>query len=168
MKRMDLVQRVSRREDFLMPKSMKNPSIDDRYAMDYMGSAEYEFGALPNSLKRICKNFRFFSVFSIDKIKDSKGNSLVLFIQEGKQDEYIKEIEAFLRGERHLKEHIDLEYHIKGKDWRGKPLEEINDIWWDIVNDAWFTFIPGEINLVKMSIFNTIEKKKLEGKTEWY
>jgi hypothetical protein len=137
-----------------------------------MGAAEYEWGALPQSLKRICKNFNSFIIFPTD-IYDHKGNKLMLFIERDKVKEYDEELKAYLSGKRHLKAWINIEDHISGMTGFGlrkRPIEEKdgNDIWWDIVNDVWFTFIPEEIENIKQAILNTRNKKKEEKNEGWY
>ncbi len=167
--RMYLVQRVERRREL---RNKVNPSVDDRYGMDYMGSAEYEFGSLPKSLKRICKNIDDFVIYTSEKIKDYKGNPLQFFIKKDIIDEYMKEIDEYLEGRRHLKESIGLKYYITGKSFGGQPIDQsayqIPDIWWDIDNDVWFTFIPKEIENIKTSIQIVRDNKKNENKEGWY
>ena len=165
---MYLVQRVERRHEL---RNKVNPSIDDRYQMDYMGSAEYEFGSLPKSLKRICKELDKF-VIHTSEIKDHKGNSLKFFIEESKIADYMQEISSYLNGKRRLKEYIHLKEIMGGVDWSGKPLDQskhlMEDIWWDIDNDVWFTFTQYEIENIKSSIAIVKDKKKSENQEGWY
>jgi len=162
--RMYLVQRVEKRKT---PRTNANPTVDDLYSMDYMGSAEYEFGALPKSLKRICREVENFKIVTFP-VKDFKGRNLQAFIHNDIKDTYVNEIVEFLDNKRHLKERIDLEYLIKGTDWMGRPIEDCNDqLFWDIDNDVWFSFIPGEMKNVESAILNVIIKKQSEGITDW-
>lgn len=173
--RMYLVQRVKLMPEWITKKvkdkeKILEPSVDDLYRMDYMGSAEFEWGALPKSLKRICLNFENFLTYETE-IKDHKGNPLFLFIEQHKVNDYINEINEYLKGNRNLKEYIELEQFVSGKGFGGKPIEQNEfacQIWWDINNDVWFTFLPGEIQKIKDSILATREKKRVEKEEGWY
>lgn len=73
-----LIQRVLRRQDSdrLHPKS----GVDACFAMDYMGSAEFEWGALPQTLKQMRANLDAIRVMSMD-VKGVKGqNHRVWFV----------------------------------------------------------------------------------------
>ena len=61
---MYLVQRVERRREL---RNKVNPSVDDRYGMDYMGSAEFEWGAPFKSLNRI---LNYNKTYQIERLED--------------------------------------------------------------------------------------------------
>lgn len=87
--------------------------IDSILQFDYMGSAEFEFGALPDSLKRIRKNIAEYTQFQYSFKKHP--SKLVTVFCTKEQQEYIPEIlEGLARDKFMLKEYCDLKKHIIG------------------------------------------------------
>ena len=129
--------------------------VDDNFKYDYMGSAEFEFGALSKSLSRI-NNFDL-TVSVIDEIKDYTGKPLRIIHPDvfDIKDEYIQCLIELRKNENaiktkeyvNLKDNADLELSINS--WNKV------DIWWDIRNDLFFTF--GKVNAKKVitSVGNT-------------
>lgn len=76
-----LIQRVHRRQGH--PKL----GVDACFGMDYMGSAEFEWGALPQTLKRMRANLDAIRVMSMD-VKGTNGqNHRVWFV--GPESSYV-------------------------------------------------------------------------------
>ena len=101
--------------------------IDSILAFDYMGSAEFEFGALPQSLKRIRENFDdyMYSLYYIN------NKPTTIFCKKSKLLEILDALEKLAKKEIQLKERIDF------PDWLYNK-EHWNDFWWDIDNDFMF------------------------------
>lgn len=47
--------------------------------LNYMGSANFEFGALPQSLRRMLTNIEFYDVFAFPEYKNIQGESLMVY-----------------------------------------------------------------------------------------
>lgn len=103
--------------------------IDGLLRFDYMGSSEFEFGALGQSLGRIRNNIELYEKFDYSF---SNGKTITLFC---KKEDFIGELPDFLeniaKNNYHLLEHCDLNYYINGQ-------LNYNDFWWDIENDYMF------------------------------
>jgi len=105
--------------------------IDSIISFDYMGSSEFEWGALPESLKRIrakIDTYDYLSMYVGDKI-------ITVFCNfKGKVSATVQEIATYLRklanDDFRLKELSYFPEYIKGID-EFKPI----NFWWDIDND---------------------------------
>ena len=163
-----LIQRVAVKRH--PPTNAK--SFDDYLSCDYMGSAEFEFGALPKSLKRVCKNIDNYRIINT-KIKDFIKRDLFMFVKKGDED-YIKYIDYITEDEYKvgLKERTNIKDFITGSSF-SRQLSEDNynfgyNIWWDIINDVFFTFGKQKINLVIKAIKGTKEKKQSQNEEGWF
>lgn len=106
--------------------------IDSILDFDYMGSAEFEFGALPQSLKRIRENIANYciSTFEINSKKIS-------VFYDNKLIKNVKELSEIINGLADnkflLKEYCDFQHYIYFTPHMLK-----SDFWWDIKNDFMF------------------------------
>jgi len=136
--------------------------------MDYMGSAEYEFGALPKSLNRIITNLNSYITTTL-ALKDFKDRSLRLYHpKDFDVNKYLEYLKAIADRTHRLKESIQLKTLITGIDeyWSTRPItekdwERICDVLWDIDNDVWFTFNKARMNQVIESITNVAKTRKI-------
>jgi len=169
MKKPYLVQRMKLKANIDLESG-----IDGNFSMDYMGSSEFEWGALPASLKRVCKNIKAYEIFSINDIKDYRGFPLCLVCTKENATEYEAVLRVWAKASDEygfgLKELMKFTEAISGKSFSGKPIESSYnkiDAWWDIENDVFFAFgVTTEI--VFQSLRNVHNKKKAEGKEGWY
>lgn len=152
-----LVQRVSRnRAEF-----NAHGSVDDNYRMEYMGSSEFEFGALPKSLKFACANLDDYSVIKINAIKDLDDQPLrVLCLTEDKAYQ-----EALL--ELWVDEHSLTTKECVGLEQAKRPKEDRlyeADVWWDISNHVFFCFGKTTMKQWLTALENTRKKFKEAGR----
>lgn len=132
--------------------------IDSIIDFDYMGSSEFEFGAMSKSLKRIINKYRFDpSKSGISVIFTMEGKSFeIVFFGKESDFEYVqtlfqkhydleKNYSSFDR-EYSLKEYLGIAPYFEGKYTkqikRGcvkvtekVPNYEYMDFWWDLDND---------------------------------
>ena len=138
-------------------------SFDDTLNLDYMGSAEFEFGALPASLKRITKKCNNLKVNSFKKIKKYNGQSLCIVATELDAKEYFEQyIKDLVNNNIKLKEVSRLKDEINGC---GSEYLRV-DAWWDIENDVIFVFGKKNAKRIQKTIQNTRDKKAKE--KGWY
>ncbi|MFW6310834.1 MAG: hypothetical protein ACOC1K_01215 [Nanoarchaeota archaeon] len=151
---------------------IKMAAFNDIMLLDYMGSAEFEFGALPKSLKVFTKNFDNLKINKFKKFKNYKNQMLVIITDEESANEYFSRfIELLKKDKLHLKEASYFNYMITGKDFSGKPIEnsfQLTEAWWDIDNHVMFTFGVDNAKKIIKAIQNTREKKKNNNETEWF
>jgi hypothetical protein len=112
--------------------SANRKGIDKLLGFDYMGSAEFEFGALPKSLKRIRADIKDYVQFQYS-FKKHPAKVVTVMCKKDEQDEVCEILEQLVLNEIRLKERCDLSKFISGKtdSWD-------NDFWWDIDNDFMF------------------------------
>lgn len=125
---------------------VQNGTIEDRdykkgfdsiVSLGYMGYAEYEFGAVQDSLKRIRENIKDYIYIDVPVFE----KPITVFCNENQIPE-IRQLltklgndEIRTKGVSYFKHHVNpSEYDVK---WQAKhPLKE--DFWWDLDNDIMF------------------------------
>lgn len=131
--RKEMVNNLERCDSFL---SGRSTSLIDP---DYMGSAEFEWGAIPASYTRIMSNFNEYQNF-IGKFHVQNGFPINVFCKKDSICEINYDIRDYLKGNDPqnistypLKEHISLANKFYGFN----PGYGINDdnFWWDIEGD---------------------------------
>lgn len=160
MSKMYLVQRGS----FNDIKNITNSGVfgrDNMIHLDYMGSAEFEWGAIPRSINRMAKNQANGSFIIKDTgMKSVNGKSLFIACDNEETFEKAKnEIQKYLKdcADIHsvrkyvLKEYILFEY--KMLEWYNKKsnsYERRFDFWFDIENDFMFFLLNEKDERFKM------------------
>jgi len=128
-----LIQRAKIRDISNLNKS----GIDQVLQMDYMGSAEFEFGALPNSLKHIREHLNEYDYFLYNLPTSVKELfPVVIFCRR----DHREQIEKFLMDVCYeenpkkifLKEYCDLVAFVNPGKF--DDTRYANNFWWDIEN----------------------------------
>ena len=126
--------------------------IDALVSWDYMGSAEYEFGALGNSLKRIRSSIVDYSQFELE----ISGRKITVFCKTAEQKEVETAIVNLSKNPPRLKEIAEFDNFCGNRpDCRWKSN---TNFWWDINND--FMFWPSDDVFTK-SMIEAIQTKVL-------
>lgn len=116
----------------------KTSTLSNSVDFDYMGSAEFEFGALPKSLRRLreARDGEGLISRTVTGIRDGERALRVLSRFDDKEfKEYTGYLYLLRQGGLRLKESSKFQ-----EDWR--PLYECSvvDFWWDTDNDVMWTF----------------------------
>lgn len=136
-----LVQRAKFRDE------INRKGLNNILSFDYMDSAEFEFGALPKSLKRIRENISEYGYFDIQL----DCYRITVFCNKNLFADVKHEIVEIALDKRYLKESCDLKYlFVKDSFCRC-----YNDFWWDIDNDFMFfkhniTFLEKFKNIINV------------------
>lgn len=164
MRQPDLIQRMNLRNDI-----PKNPTLDQMYKMDYMGSAEFEFGALPSSLKEFTKRAESLEVTLVDPVvRDSSGQRLFILGTPENIKEYMPYMKDLLLGKYRLKESLHFDHEmVDGTITRKDTSWHRADAWWDIENHVIFTFGKKNAESIVKAIKVVRENKKADNKHEW-
>lgn len=130
---------------------------------NYMGAAEYEFGASRKSFQFIMSNWSEYQLFETE-IKNTNGVPLQLFCHKDYKDEIIvaiKELSDSEDQDRYLKEHSFLWTHCNKT--RGYPnpddflkrMRINNNFWWDFEHH-WMAFfgVTDRVNAFTRAINN--------------
>lgn len=106
--------------------------IDSLLSFDYMGSSEFEWGALPKALKSVRENISKYVTFNYS-FKDHPDKVVTVFCKQ-EQKEFVGDIlEQLAQHKIRLKERCDLNEFLSGNTARWS-----NDFWWDIDQDWMF------------------------------
>lgn len=138
-KQVDLVQSGHFKKNVDSFEKNKITGIDDIIHFDYMGSGEFEFGTLPNSLRRMTINKDFYKVFVFNQYRDENGNPLKVYAPHI-CFKNVKNIVDRLAGNGYgLKEYCSLHKHIQKED-TDFGYKDHRDFWWDVENDFFLFF----------------------------
>jgi hypothetical protein len=97
--------------------------VDAILQFDYMGSSEFEFGALGNSLRAIRPEIDEYDYYPLE----IEGKSFTVFCKEADKEEVFNKVLGLAQAKCRLKEYCDLHNYVKNDSQR-------NDHWWDIGN----------------------------------
>jgi hypothetical protein len=171
----DLIQRMAFRKE---PR--KTPfDFDDLLSMDYMGSSEFEWGAMPKSLKRIVRtiNSRFIHKYPA---VDFRGDNLCLLARTQEEaDKYYGWLVQLLSGKSYQevgwkpREFTNLwEQLPHEKPYLNDPVihrqkievyrygRESTNAWWDLEFDIVFCFGHKKLTKIKHSIIQILRNKQ--------
>ena len=119
----------------------KTNRLSENVRFDYMGSAEFEWGALPESLRFMEAKLGKFRLIEIPEIRDGENNGLKVWtnLQGEEWESYKAQIVALRFGTLNeagrpirLKERSRFEKKL--------PYKSKTDFWWDIGNHVMWTF----------------------------
>ena len=135
-----LIQRAKINKPLAPPAT----KLSDAVRFDYMGSAEFEFGALPESLRRIEKRFESSTICLIDWLtEDSKPLRVFSPFNDGEYNEYVDFLDrlrssplGFVR----LKERSEFSLAERSSAFEKGDTSYLSNFWWDITNDVMFSF----------------------------
>jgi hypothetical protein len=104
--------------------------LDSLICYDYMGSSEFEFGALPKALKNMTSKWENYIHFQIDSIQDCDGQYLQVLCQKNKAEE-IKDAVTNLFNKNctfRLKEFTGMYDYLSCRTIRSLDI----NFWWDV------------------------------------
>lgn len=122
--------------------------IDSIIAFDYMGSSEFEWGALPKSLKSIRENLNDYDDYEI-KLNDK---IITVFFHKKDKDDVIKIIKDLSENKIHLKEYCDLSKWVNPHKCITYNCR--SDFWWDIDNHFMFWKKNDDFHLKFIDVIN--------------
>lgn len=100
--------------------------------LDYMGNAEFELGAIPNSYRRILHDRPDYIFHYVNDIKDYNGKILVIFCRKDKAELIEKEMRVFIEQNYKLKTWSLLPERIAGAKYYDKDSLSTRDFWWNV------------------------------------
>lgn len=107
--------------------------IDSILSFDYMGSSEFEYGALPESLKNIRKNISNYVQFNYS-FNQHPEKSVTVFCLKEQQDFIGNILEQLADRQIRLKEFSAFDSYINDDGY----FKDKFDFWWDIENNFMF------------------------------
>jgi hypothetical protein len=130
--------------------------------LDYMGSAEFEFGAIPRSFRRIMHDFNNY-IYTPTGIYTKENNELILFSNQDSSNEIVDGLISFIRNPYHLKEYSELE-KIPNSSVSDTGYNKLGtDFWWCIeLYKDWMAFLNSNRELFEKGINNDYNNWWLE------
>lgn len=161
-----LIQRgnLERKVDYSKIETLYNRSDKCVVQLDYMGSAEFEFGAVTHSYIRMWNVLDQYDFFD-SGLKTSNKIPLIVFCNKNQKDEIIESIKSFITNPYQLKETSRLDVTMKEKPGV-KTYGGYANFWWDIRNN-WIAFLglKQDIKNIKRAIqldYDNLWKPKTE------
>ena len=120
--------------------------------LDYMGSAEFEFGAIPRSFRRIMHDFDKY-IYTPTGIYTKENNELVLFSKQKTSVEILEALTEFIYNPYHLQEYSELE-KIPNSSIEDTGFDKMRtNFWWCIeFNKDWMAFLNSNRALFEKGI----------------
>lgn len=119
--------------------------LDKLVAFDYMGSSEFEFGALPKSLREIRTNLKLYQP-KMMHIPNVSG--VTIFAKN--IAETLEAIKGVSKRKFALKEHCDFYDWCEPSYIFASEKENRNDFWWDIGNNfMWWLSNPHDEQILQ-------------------
>ena len=133
--------------------------------LDYMGYAEFEFGAIHRAYRRIMYNFANY-IYTPTGIYTKENDELILFSNQESSNVILEALTSFIYNPYQLKEYSELE-KIPNSSINDTECEKLwTNFWWDIEpNEDWMAFLNSNRELFEKGINNDYHNWWLE-KTE--
>jgi hypothetical protein len=148
--------------------------IDSILSGDYMGSAEFEYGAIPKAAEFATTYLPEYKVVETE-YKNLEGKHLFLLTPEGLQEKVVQALTSLTKeygsNGRTTLEYVGLEMAIRGKvegAFAGGVGYKTPDVWWDIENGWFATFGKPNIKLIQLALTRLREKWLASGRIESY
>lgn len=113
--------------------------------LDYMGSDEFEFGAIPKAYRRIMAQFDKYELFQLD-ILNPNGVPLNLYCRIDMMQEITDELKNYINNRYHLKEYSDLNnaFAAPARYDDGRVMfHRTTRFWWEVDNGLDFMCFIG-------------------------
>lgn len=109
--------------------------IDSIVKFDYMGSSEFEYGALPESLGKIRANISEYTYLDVPMLSFPKSQmvSITVFCKNSQKAEVKTYLQELADDNFSLQEPSDFDTYINKKEYPNRT-----DFWWDIGNHLMF------------------------------
>lgn len=130
--------------------------IDSLFKFHYMGSAEFEFGALPQSLRRIIEaNYGLYDFVEVESVKDKEGNTARVYCKMEEVNDAIEAVKHLSKNDNGYKEFAGMNKYIK--EGIGDSYY-VGNFWWDVENDFFVIFGDDKQELLQAAISKMEEK----------
>lgn len=127
--------------------------LSEAVSFDYMGSAEFEFGALPKSFKNMFKNRVNLKLHTVQSIRE---NNKPLNVYGAFSNDELKQYVSWLTQIRNNDRTLRLKERA-----RFEAGETHTNFWWDITNDVMFSFDIHFMNALPKYVENSWRYMKL-------
>ena len=162
------------RGKFTTQKPSSALCIDSNIDYDYMGSAEFEWGAIPKAFRRMMYNFDKYSICQTG-ICSPEGEQLVIVCKSKQTAEIVRMLKEFIEHPYSLKEYSELEKIPTAKKDDTSFERRSTNFWWCIDHNEygdWMACMSSEsaklFEILTHDYENWWLKKSLEEREEEY
>lgn len=120
------------------PLAEADSTLTNSVRFDYMGPAEFEFGALPLSLKTIRANKANMQIRQVGSIREDGHKGKPLMVLSYFDDQAFSDYQGLLSNLRNNSVRLKEISYFSLKDPHFNS--SLPDFWWDIQNDAMWSF----------------------------
>lgn len=124
-----LIQRGKFRNNLKEATGFLGPKPCNLIDPDYMGSAEFEFGAIPKAYRRIHGRFNKYKLHITD-LKTYGGVPFCLYCLDNHYEEILSEIKTYLETDYRLKERSGMKSHFNNSSYY--KFDRTTNFWWCI------------------------------------
>ena len=126
--------------------------IDSHVSWTYMGSSEFEWGALPTSLRSMKRSTMITDTITI------KGKEIFVFLPDNVEiSELQTNLEKLSDDDLRLQEYNSFHRYFGDEELS----DRIEDVWWDIGNNIMFSFNEEFMKKLPTYIENSMKKDKI-------
>lgn len=145
----------------LTPRNTPTPErgFDGFFACEYMGSAEFEFGALPQSLKAMRAEPLVRDQVEITfKLPKTEGETVTRTVYLAGTKSGVQaardSMQAWVDGGLRAKERSNFEEAVTCLDWMGRPMSQYNQTraWWAIDENVMWSLDPEIAGVFKTAL----------------
>lgn len=125
--------------------------LDSLISYDYMGSAEFEFGALSGSLRSITSSWSSYQVFIVPGVQDADGLAPYLLCRKEQAREILVALKIFMTEEYpdlRTKERVSLYSYLNPRS----NYDLRTDFWWDVTGGNDWMLCFGADNMRRLVI----------------
>jgi len=129
--------------------------LNSLFRFDYMGSSEFEWGAVPKALQKIADQHNKYVAFEVS-IKTEKNEAPIYIIAKPEwKEQIIKNLKKWASGDDYLKESVKLDRAINKTYFNGKQVEDYNlCIGWLELDNGYMFFINNKLFVNMMKLFS--------------
>lgn len=146
-----------------------NATLTEAVELEYMGAAEFEWGALPLSLRRVQAQLSLYHIIKCEELfaTSAEGKTFVMrmfanFDTEEQERQYRDWILEIVNGTRYTKEWTCLQ-RSERPNGTGLP-KRGTDFWWDIRNDIFMSFDKLFMSRLPKTVAHTITRLESAGR----
>ena len=130
---------------------------------DYMGAAEFEFGAIPHAYRRIMGQFDQYSLETVPDLVPTSGVPFNLFCRSDRRELIVEALKEFIEKPYRLKEFSNMDAQFRVNPDIHDPMykyEIKTNFWWciDIGIGDWMAFLKPKEQQVKKALKKDYEE----------
>jgi hypothetical protein len=139
--------------------SVMSSRVSELVDFDYMGSAEFEFGALPKSFRGFQAAQANWEVFEVPSITDENEQSLWVFtgLKDKQRELWLEDLQRLRYGKPGSEAYLRTKEYTDFRKGDTRSNVRPTNFWWDIENHAMFSFSNQFISHLPIFVTNSLK-----------